>query len=366
MRILQITPELTGNSGIHHVSMNYLREFDKSVKYDFLYFGKSQKEMIEEIESLGCRTYKVSSPLNFRSFLKDWNKFCDKHYGEFDILENNLPFLNGFFRKSKEELGVKLVIAHAHATKFGDSKLSNIRNKIFYEITGKNVPDILFGCTREAIESIFGNVNNALPSYKVRNAFDVNKYRFNDKVREDIRNELNWNGKRVIGHIGRFSPPKNHEFILKIFKSCLKLSDKYVLVLVGEGELKERIEREASKEGIRNKIQFLGYQPDISKIIQGFDVFLFPSVFEGLGISAVEAQCCGLPVVVSENVPNDALITNYSVLCLNDDPQIWAKKIDGVQGNFSKEGLSKVIESGYDIKEAAPSLERLYFNLVRD
>lgn len=373
MRILQIVPDVSNADGITNVLIKYLRELSKkNVVYDFLCFNANKNDenlnyFRNEIEDLKGEVYYISSPFNPISFFKEWKLFCKKYYGRYDYLENNLTFLGFFFKNAKKELGVKKIITHSHVTKFGDNFLSNIRNKFFFYLTGMPLGDVLFSCSSIAGKEMFGKRIYKKPWYIINNAFNIEVYKYNTDIRKKIRKEMNWNGKFVIGHVGRFTAQKNHEFIIKLFKRYTVIDKNAILVLVGEGKLKEKILGMVSRAGIQDKVFFLGIRDDVPYLLQGFDMFLFPSRFEGLGLSVVEAQIAGLHCVVSDNVPKEANITNYIPISLKTNINTW---VNMMKQNSDKKrilsGYKAASSHGFNISTAAKQLYEIYNKIGED
>lgn len=367
MKILQIVPDISNIDGITNVLIKYMRELDKeNVVYDFFCFNASkdnekQNYFKNEIEDLNGKVYYGSYPFNPISFFKDWNLFCKEHYGQYDYLENNLTFLGFFFKNAKSELGVKKVITHSHATKFGDSFLSNIRNKAFFYLTGAPLGDILFSCSSVAGSRMFGRSLHKKPWYIINNSFNIETYKYSTDIRTKVRQDMNWNGKYVIGHVGRFTAQKNHKFIIELFKHYTFINKNAILVLVGEGKLKKKILKQVKKVGVQDKVFFLGIRNDVPYLLQGFDMFLFPSRFEGLGLSVVEAQISGLHCIVSDNVPKEANITNYKPISLKDNVNVWINMMKKDSGKKRiLDGYESAFRYGFDINVAAKRLYKIY------
>lgn len=367
MRVLQIVPDVSNADGITNVLIKYMRELnEKGVIYDFLCFNASKNDTSKnyfrkEIEEFLGEVYYISSPLNPISFFKQWSHFCAKNYGQYDYLENNLPFLGFFFKDAYQKLGVKKIITHSHASQFGDTWVSNVRNKAFFHLTGNVVGDVLFSCSSIAGKQIFGKEIQNKPWYIVNDSFDIKHYKYNETIRKKVRNNMGWNNKFVVGHVGRFTSPKNHEFIISLFEKYLFINKNSILVLVGEGKLKDKILQRVEKDKIENRVFFLGVRDDVSSLLQGFDMFLFPSKFEGLGLSVVEAQIAGLPCIVSDNVPKEANITNYKVLSLESNMDVWIEAMK--RATYQKRilnGYKMAKKKGFDIKTGSKQLGKIY------
>ena len=159
----------------------------------------------------------------------------------------------------------------------------------------------MFVCGEESGDWLFGSENRDR-FVQMNNAIDAERFRYSPKIEKELRIELGIEKKFVIGHVGRFYSQKNHKFLLEIFQAILKRRPESILILIGDGELKEEVEKEAVRKGIRNHIKFLGVRSDIDRIMQCLDAFVFPSLFEGLGIVLIEAQAAGVRCYTSKDV----------------------------------------------------------------
>jgi glycosyltransferase involved in cell wall biosynthesis len=171
---------------------------------------------------------------------------------------------------------------------------------------------------------------------------------------------LNLNDHFVVGHVGRFEEQKNHSFLLDVFSELHRQNSEAVLLLAGDGELRKAMEQKAKRLGIADAVRFLGIYANVSELYQAMDVFVLPSLFEGLGIVAIEAQCAGLPVVASDQVPSEANITqNVEYLPLQFPAQKWAIQILQKQNLGRLDMSAKIREAGYDITAEAVRVEKL-------
>ena len=206
----------------------------------------------------------------------------------------------------------------------------------------------------------------------MKNAIDANQYRYNEETQNRMREELGISGKKVIGHVGRFFPQKNHTFLIDIFKAVHDRDKNTVLLLVGGGEaddgLKNQIRHKVKDLGLEDSVKFLGVREDVEKVVQAFDVFLLPSLFEGLPVTMVEAQAAGLPCVISDKVPIQCDITgNVKVVSLEDAPEKWAEVIEDVLTNFKKKDTYEtIVNAGFDIKENAKWLKDFYVEALKE
>ena len=174
------------------------------------------------------------------------------------------------------------------------------------------------------------------------------KFRLNEEVRNNIRRELGIENKKVIGHVGRFNPQKNHEFLIDIFNEIYKKDKDTVLLLIGDGYLKEKIEEKVNKLELDESVKFLGVREDIPELMQAMDLFLFPSQFEGLAVVMVEAQAAGLKVITSTGVTTESNITeNVEFIELNKSAKYWADIV--LNSDFKKKNdINLMIKKGYD------------------
>lgn len=184
---------------------------------------------------------------------------------------------------------------------------------------------------KEAGKWMFGKHNFQI----MNNAIDAKKFIYNEEVRKRKRAELGVEDKFVIGHVGRFNLQKNHEFLVKCFADFAKTNEDAILVLIGNGELQEKIKAMAKEYGIETKVKFLGLREDIPQLLQAMDLFLFPSLFEGLPVTLVEAQAAGLPCVISDMITDEIMITDQiSKVSLSGNTSLWNQEI--VKYRYSK------------------------------
>ena len=227
-----------------------------------------------------------------------------------------------------------------------------------------------FCCSELAGRWLFGNKTyDQGKVYLLNNAIDVDKFKYDEKIRKEKRKELNIKDNQlVIGHIGRFVQQKNHEFLIDIFNEIYKQDKNAILLLIGEGPLKEEIQNKVNELGLDKNVKFLGQRSDANELYQAMDLFLFPSLYEGLGMVLIEAQCAGLPCIASIEVPQIAKISDKFVFeNLKENPKKWADiclkflKEKSIRKNSEK---SLNIQN-YNIKNEAKKLKNKYNDLLR-
>ena len=197
----------------------------------------------------------------------------------------------------------------------------------------------------------------------INNAIDTDLYTYNKEKSLEVRRKLGIEGKFVVGHVGRFNYPKNHKFIVDVFDEVQKMEPDSVLMLVGDGDLRGEIEDKVKALGLVDKVKFMGVRSDVNELMQAMDVFLFPSLYEGLPVTMVEAQASGLKCIISDKVPTECALTdNVQVVKLGDSPKIWANQVLEYK-NYERRNTKPDIEkANFDIKANAKWLQEFYLN----
>ena len=256
--------------------------------------------------------------------------------------------------------GIKNVIIHSH----NSSSIYHVNmHKVF-----KPILSILsierFACSDSAGKWLFGNKR-----YKIiHNGIDLEKFKFDNSIRESIRLKMGWSNKKIIGHIGRFNEQKNHKFILEVFKKICEEDKQYHLVLVGKGEEEENIRKKINEYELNNKVSFLGIRDDVENLYQGMDLFMFPSLFEGLPVVLVETQASSLPCLISNSITKevDFLPIIYR-MDLKNSIEEWANcAINILNSNkIRSNDISELKNSGYDINITAKEIETFYYDMSK-
>lgn len=249
--------------------------------------------------------------------------------------------------------GVKIRIAHCHNTKTNHPIVHKILKRALIKLINTPV-----ACGKAAGEFLFGDYFTVIP-----NCIAVNQFQYNEEKRRKIRGELKILNENLIGHVGRFSYQKNHEMLLDIFKKVLEYEKNAKLLLIGEGELENEIRLKAEKLKISKSIIFYGTCGNVNELMQAMDIFVLPSRYEGLSITAIEAQAAGLQLILGQEISAE---TDQSGLCTfiprGSDANIWAKKIvDKLSKKYDRSiGAKKIIESGYDISALTDKIKYIW------
>lgn len=255
--------------------------------------------------------------------------------------------------------GVKNIVAHSHSVPANTKikkKLIKLLNPIYRKIAKTHL-----ACSSSAAKSLFTKTKNVTI---IKDGIEIEKFKYNKQIRNKYRKELNLENKKVYGNIANFDKVKNHEFLINLFYELEKKQDS-ILLLVGTGNLENNIKEKVKKMNLEDKVIFLGCRKNINNLLNCMDVYLFPSYSEGLGITLIEAQTTGLPVVVSKGIPDEAKIIEEFYKIDSYEINEWEKVLENIKYINRKNKYKKTIENGYDIKEISKQLEQIYKDLVK-
>lgn len=367
IRILHVVSSLSKSSGVMSVIMNYYRHINRDkVQFDFLYFKNLDNTYINEIEHLGGRVFLIPKPSISKRFRDELVALFNQQRGVYTAIHIHEVYLTFLLAPLAKKYGINHIITHSHATMYSGKKFSAIRNRILC-IPLKKSANHYFSCSRAAGEFLYGKKNlNRGKVTIINNAIDCTKFKYNEFIRNKMRKELELQNNFVIGHVGRFSEEKNHTFLIDIFHSIKIQKGKAKLVLVGDGPLISNMKEKVKKLNLDNDVIFLGRRNDIPNLLQAMDIFILPSLFEGLPVVGVEAQASGLPIVISTNITREIGLLNAQYIDLEATPEHWAESILNVKKNTNrKNGVNILREKGFDISIEATKLENIYLNMVK-
>ena len=297
---------------------------------------------------------------------KEFNFFLSNNYAKYTAVHLHEVYLVHFISYFCKKYGIKHLITHAHTTKYSDNPKNALRNRMMCLGLKKSATDY-FACSKAAGEFYYGKeaVANGLVKV-IPNAIDLEKYKFNQAIREKIRKSLNIEDKFVVGHIGRMAPPKNQKFLLQIFKKVKKERTNSILLMIGNGPLKKEIESEIKRLNLQDSVILLGVRNDVPNLLMAMDVFVLPSLSEGLGIVAMEAQASGLKCILSDKVPVETDMGGAKYISLQTYCKQWASAILNCEKKHNRNSyLSNLIKNGYSIKESVEALQNYYIKLSR-
>lgn len=370
-RILQLCSLNAG--GIEAFVMNIYRKIDTSkINFDFYnHFNNYDKQFYEdEALKMGANIYKTGC-YEERGFLKrNYKKIstlykCIKN-NKYEIVHIHATDCSSLREAFISRLaGAKVIIVHSHNTSVGGNSIKAKIKKILHnnlKFLWKYLADYYFACSDLAAKWMYSEkLINAGKVKVIKNGIEVDKYIYNREIRDILRNELNLNGKFVVGHVGRFFYQKNHEFLIDVFNEILKIKPNSELLLIGNGELQEHIKEKVKKLNIDKHVNFLGVSDQVNRLMQAMDVFLLPSYFEGLPVVGIEAQASGLKLYVSDTISKELDISNnVEFLSLNLDCKEWAKIIIR-DSNYQRANMYELIsKKGYNINNVARFFEEFY------
>lgn len=357
--ITHFVSSVSKGSGVMSVIMNYYRHIDREkYQFDFIYFREFPDNYIDEISRLGGNLYRITSPQNFFKFKKDLKIIFKDNNST--ILHNHEVYLSVFLRKI---LSSKIkIVTHSHNTELSDKRISKIRNKILCRNIIKN-SNQLIACSNDAGKALYGNANFST----LYNAIDVETFLFSKKKRNEVRKKMDLENEKIIGNIGRLCNQKNQLFLLDIFKELSQIDDNVKLIVIGDGELKTEIYNKVEKLKLKEKVIILPFQENISDYLQVFDVFVLPSLYEGLPVVGVEAQAASLKCFFSDTITKEVNILNASFLSIKNNQEEWAKEIYrelSIDNNNRKKVMNDVFDKkGFNIYYSVKSLENIYNGL---
>lgn len=351
--------------GIQSLVIDWVTKFDKEkIHIDFLLLDDGNKYELEEVlTNLGCKVYKlkdiwVRNPIDFIKLDKALNEFFKLHH-DYKVVHLHSTSKNYMVLKYAKKYGIPIRIAHSHNIEF---QTKSLYKKIFGNILKPNLIKYAtdyFACSKLAGEWLFGKKQKIKI---IHNAIDYEKFKFDNNIRIHMRQQLKFSNEDiVVGHVGRFTNQKNHNFLIDIFYELYLKNRNYKLLLVGTGEKQDEINNKIKSLGIQENVLFVGFSNEVNKIMQAMDIFVFPSLYEGLGLVLIEAQASGLPCVTSKDVvPIEVKINeNLKFLELKNNPKDWADEIANIQLK-RKSVTNEIKESGYLIDDIVEELTEFY------
>ena len=350
-------------AGIETMLMNYYRRIDREkIQFDFLANKPKPGAYDDEIRSMGGNVY-VSpglSPWKYPPYIKFMKELLHDN-PDIKILHGHNEGMMEYDLKGAQKAGLGVRIAHAHNTQIiRDYKYPL---KVFCKSFIPRTATEYFACGRDAGIYYFGKKRWEERGFTMHNAIDPQSFTFNDDTRTRVRRELNLGDSLVAGHIGRFNLQKNHKRLIEIFAELVKAVPDSVLLLIGEGELEEQTRDRAKELGVEDRVRFLGVRSDIPELCMAMDIFVMPSLFEGLPVVGVEAQAAGLPCIFSAEVTDEVVILPQSAqIPLSASNGEWVKKITAcAEERFDrKKAIEPVRAAGYDINTEVEKISKMY------
>ena len=363
IRILQVIGTMN-RGGAETLVMEWYRHIDRrAIQFDFLIYGDGKGAFDDEILALGGRIFHAQKRFykNPLAHCREINDFLLAHK-EYATVHAHLTDMSGYIIWMAKHAGVRTAIAHAHVANPRTDLLRKAAWQLGLALI-RRYADYSFACSSDALWYMTKRTPDRKTHFVLNNAIDIEKFRFREESRATWRKQLNAkDGDLVIGHIGRFTREKNHRFLLQAFRLLLTQNPNAMLVLVGDGSLRTAIAAMVKKYGMDNNVRLLGVRGDVQEIMSAFDLFAFPSRYEGLGIVLIEAQANGLPCLVSDTVPEEADVQGGMVTFLPiADEAVWADAMLRGRRTVSPAAAQQaVMNAGYDIRQLSEWLQQFY------
>ena len=363
-RILHIVSSLGKGSGVMNFIMNYYRVIDRNkINFDFMYFSDISNSFEKEILDMGGNVFKIDKPSFSYNFNKTVKTFFKNQLNEYDAIHCHPIFSFFFFAKQAKRFGVKNIIQHTHTTKLSEKKLSIIRNWIILRFSKFYVTKYA-ACSNDALRILPKKDLKRKGYIIINNAINLKKYRFNENKRNEIRKKLGIaSSTKVIGHVGRFSKEKNHLLLIDIFKRYNAQNSDSILLLLGEGNLKEEILKKIKILNLTKKVIMVGVKKDVENYLFAMDYFVFPSSFEGLGIAAIEAQVSGLKTICSLAIPDCAIISPIAKKYNTDNIDEIVQILNQDCNYNRKEIFNQIKIQDFNLEIQKENMEKFYLDL---
>lgn len=368
VRVLQVLDFINHNSGVSAVVMNYYEHLPQAcMKCDFLLYEQAESDLESEILAKGSEIYVTGQPSakNMRIYRRNVEKFFANHIREYDVVHVHIPNAAFIVLNVAKKYGVPVRIIHSHNARGADGMAKKVRNFVLNK-WGICYANRYMACSKAAGEYLFGKkccekgqvaiLNNAIP---------LEKYRYNTQKRNEIRKALGVGDEVLLGHVGRFAEQKNHDGLLIIFSKLCEQGWNGRLLLIGDGELRDATMQRAERLGIKEQIIFSGVVSNVNEYMSAMDIFLLPSLYEGLPVVCVEAQAAGLPCLISDKVSREIKLTKQVRFLELNNVQSWCDSIRELKIDKRDRNRTEINElENFDITKQAERLVTLYRSFI--
>lgn len=367
IRVLQIVCALN-DGGIERLLYNYYRYFDTNeIVFDFAVNDDTDSHLKKYFFDRGSKIYKYTQiRKNPYKAYEDLKAIIENN--SYDVIHSHLADRAFPVLKYAKDKGINVIISHGHSANYEENFISKYLRCVSTKLTKKYSTD-LFACGIDAAKWTWGEKSFFEKKvFIMRNAIEVDRFAFSETRREKTRKKLGIDGKQMLLCVGRLSVQKNQLFLIDLFEKIYQKNRSAVLVLAGDGELRNKIEERVIEKGLSQAVQILGVRTDIEDLLCAADCYILPSIYEGLPISVIEACCSGLGCILSKNITNEVKLGDSVVYCSLDNDSDWIMAIDKCIENSKNiknryNGVNIVRSNGYDIKIEALNIEKKYFDL---
>lgn len=363
IRILQMIGGLN-MGGSQAFVMNLYRNIDKSqIQFDFVLDHPNERFFVPEVEKMGAKVYFLPSfnGKNANEVIKSWNHFFEEHK-EYRVLHSHIRSYASLYIHVAKKHGVKTII-HSHSTSNGSGISSVVKAIMQYPL--RYQADILASCSNYAGNWLFGKKKCKSEKYVfLPNAINLETYKIDPTIREQYRKNLNVSNERVYCHVGRLHEAKNHMFLLEVFNEIRIRESNSHLLIVGAGTLEEKIKEKIRELELEKHVSMLGARNDVAQLMMASDVFLFPSKWEGLPVTVVEAQASGLPCLISDRITHDVVLSDLVEMMNLSSSIQWAERAIKMSGR--KDVHANIISAGFSVNDLAKKMLKLYNKLYEE
>lgn len=359
MRVLEVTAALDGG-GVDKLLYDFcsrIMEYDKSVHFDFVVTSETEGILEEPLTRMGCNIIHIHQMSgNIINYLKDLVNIIKK--GKYQIIHDHMNQASMGSMLAAIYCKVPVRIAHCHTYIHTERVSRKLKRHIMAFVSRVCATD-LWACSEISAKWMWGKNKSV---YIMKNAISLNLFHFSQDKRNSIRKELHIEDALVVGNVARFSEEKNHEFMLYVIKE-LKKHIKTKLILIGRGPIEEKIKEKVMQVGLEDTVDFLGIRSDVAELLNAMDVFILPSLYEGFPVTLVEAQANGVPVIVSDVVTKECLLSeNIVYKKVNDGPKSWAKECVRLKNCRLSDLNEKIMD--YDVDNEAEKTWHYYYRLI--
>lgn len=360
IKVLHVLPGLQPNDGISTVFMNYMRTVDHNrFVFDVICHWPYNETYKEEVESYGGKVsyFPRIDVKNYADTYRSINQYFENNK-DISVVHCHMANAAFLYLKAAKKHGINLRILHSHQDHYADTKLHALRNVPLVAL-GKKWSNYNLACSKVAGDFLFKN-----DSYSIlKNSIDASCFAFSEEKRDRCRSMFGISPDQIVyASIGRLTSQKNQSFVLEIFKRIHEINSKTLLLVVGEGQLEDELKQKADDLNISNSVIWLKNILDMDVLYQAIDILIFPSLYEGLPLTLIEAQAAGIQCFVSGTVSSEAIVSSKTkVLPLESGADYWAKSVMSSQNlNNREEGVCEVKNAGYDISNTKHILESIY------
>lgn len=355
MRILEIAGKLN-IGGAQAVAANIAKYADESFNFVYVVFGDDIGEYEADVKAKGNKIIHIPSPTgNLRGYFRTLVKIMREE--QIDVVHCHTMFNCGVVMLAAKVAGVKGRISHSHTIKDETRMTAKRRAYVF----AMRLLMFLFGtdwfaCGVDAGRILYGKKWFSKHGKVIRNGIDIEKYRFNECTREKIRKQLGVEDKLVIGHVGHYVRVKNQRFLIELMPQILKTNPDARLLMFGDGPDRDTLQSAIDENNLAGKAMLMGNADNINELLSAFDVFAFPSFYEGTPLALIEAQANGVPCLISDAIPEDACLTDAVTKLPLDNENKWADALTDMKRNNSVQYAEVLMENYGDISKSMAEL----------